>query len=138
MLTNSHGLIHLAKGSPKNIQKLLIRPCQGSQSCKFDNKTEAQKISVATNDSIECQLVLAFPAIRRKKFPAKYVIWNSFSEEQLCCMLLIMCRFCPCYVKSLQIECLFKTGLGHSWSNLVFEIRNNFIFGVLYFGQNSC
>ena len=45
---------------------------------------------------------------------------------------MIICQFCPFCVKFFHSVCLLNTGLEHSRSNLVFEIRNNFIFGMLY------
>ena len=48
---------------------------------------------------------------------------------------LIICRFCPCSVKLLQILLLWNAGLEHSRSNLVFKIRYDFIFGMLYCNQ---
>ena len=43
-----------------------------------------------------------------------------------------MCRLYPCYVDFLQDQPLLSAGLEHSRSNLVFEIPNDFIFGMLY------
>ena len=45
---------------------------------------------------------------------------------------LIMCRFCPCGMKFLQIVCLLNAGLEHFRSNLVSETKNAFIFGIPY------
>ena len=46
-------------------------------------------------------------------------------------MQLIMCRFCPCCVKFCRF-CLLNIGPEHSRSNLVFEMHNSSIFGMLY------
>ena len=41
-------------------------------------------------------------------------------------------RFCPYYLETLQGACLLNTALKRSRSNLVFEIHNDFIFGMIY------
>ena len=45
---------------------------------------------------------------------------------------LIMFRFCPCCLKFFKIVCLLNAWLEQFMSILVFEIRNNLIFGMLY------
>ena len=64
------------------------------------NKTEAQNISVATNYSIRVPASFSSSSHQKKKLPAKYVVWNSFSEEQLHCMLdqpvLLLLASCQC------------------------------------------
>ena len=51
------------------------------------NKTDAQKTSITMHNSVRMPASFSLPASKRKRFPAKYVVWNSFSEEQLRCML---------------------------------------------------
>ena len=53
----------------------------------------------------------------------KHECWRSTKGTNQ--MQLIMCRFCSCCVKILQIVCLLNVGLEHSRSNLVFQILNN-------------
>ena len=50
------------------------------------------------------------------------------SKAQTTCM----CLFCLGNVKFLQTVYLLNVRLEHSRSNLVFEICNNFFFGILY------
>ena len=53
----------------------------------------------------------------------KHECWKNTKgkiQEQL-----IICRFCPCCVNFLQIVNLLNTGLEHSRSNLIFEMRKN-------------
>ena len=45
---------------------------------------------------------------------------------------LKMFRFCPCCLEFLKGICLLNGGLDHSRSSLVSEIRDDFIFGMLY------
>ena len=47
-------------------------------------------------------------------------------------MQLIICRFCPCCAKFCRLYVFLITGPEHPRSNLVFEMRDDFIFGMLY------
>ena len=57
--------------------------------------------------------------------------WRNIEDTKH--MKPIMCQFCPCCVKFFRLHCLLNAGEELSRSNLVFEIRNNYIFGMLYF-----